>query len=176
MNSMWKRSFALLLSLVLVFGMIPANVFATETSETEPVETTAVVEETVAETTEATEAEEETEATEAEEETEATEETVAETEEVTEATEAEVVCDGSENCAAETHESSCECYDWCAALACTDEAHHADCPWGPCTLTEGCELVKNHPGECTGAATFDAQNITTLEELQNALAANAGSI
>ena len=28
MNSMWKRSFALLLSLVMVFGMMPVNAFA----------------------------------------------------------------------------------------------------------------------------------------------------
>lgn len=28
---MWKRSFALLLSLVMVFGMVPVNAFAEET-------------------------------------------------------------------------------------------------------------------------------------------------
>ena len=32
MNSMWKRSFALLLSLVMVFGMVPVNAFAEDTA------------------------------------------------------------------------------------------------------------------------------------------------
>lgn len=172
MNSIWKRSFALLLSFVLVFGMIPVNTFAEENAGAE---TTAVTEEAVAETTEATEetAEETTEATEAEEETEATEETTEATEETTEATEAEAVCDGSENCAAETHESTCQCYDWCAALGCTEDTHHPDCPWGPCTLTEGCELVKGHPGECTGADTFEGAAVAKIGQKEYSSLAEA---
>ena len=182
MNSMWKRSFALLLSLVMVFGMLPVNAFATESGETEPVETTAIVEtiaeeETEEETTEETteeETEEETteETTEEETEEETTEETTEE--EITE--EEPVVCDGTENCGAETHESSCDCYDWCVALGCTDETHHADCPWGPCTLTEGCELVKDHPGECTGMTVYaDVAYIgdTGYASLKDAVAAVA---
>ena len=69
-----------------------------------------------------------------------------------------VVCDGTETCAATSHETTCECYDPCIVLGCTEDAHHADCPYGPCTKTEGCELVKDHEGDCTGISTFEAFN------------------
>lgn len=87
--------------------------------------------------------------------------------------ETKAVCDGSDLCAAETHEESCPNYDWCAALGCTEEAHHADCPWGPCTLTEGCQLVKGHEllgAPCDVVIAFDAGNITTVDALNAALA------
>ena len=37
-------------------------------------------------------------------------------------------------------------YDWCGTLGCDVEnnVHHAECPFGPCTITPGCQLVKGH--------------------------------
>lgn len=70
------------------------------------------------------------------------------------------LCLGNYDCEALTHTRECPGYDWCTELGCDLETntHHADCPFGPCTKTEGCELVKGHDGECTGASLLDTFN------------------
>ncbi|MEF2836340.1 MAG: hypothetical protein U0N82_01270 [Oscillospiraceae bacterium] len=207
MNSMWKRSFALLLSLVMVFGMVPVNAFAEETECSHSYETT-VTDPTctaVGYTTYTcacgdTYTADEVAATGhsyadgfcsvcgAEEHTHSYEAVVtAPTCTVAGFTTYTCACGDTytaDEVAATGHSYADGVCSVCGAAEvkacsvdenCEAETHDAECPMGPCTLTEGCELVKGHPGECTGAAVYDASNITTATELNNAVA-NGGEI
>ena len=87
-----------------------------------------------------------------------------------------VVCEAKEECAAETHIETCAKY----VIPCTNdedclaEEHVDGCPADVVYLqcpTEGCELVEGHPGECTGAITYETTGIDTEAELKSALEA-----
>jgi len=57
---------------------------------------------------------------------------------------------------AEGHEGGCAgCVEGCILTGDPDHKGEECFVEMPCTLTEGCELIAGHPGECTGAATLD---------------------
>lgn len=99
--------------------------------------------------------------------------TASATEQQTESNVTEVVCEAAEDCSAETHIEECGKY----VIPCTNdeeclaEQHVEGCPanvvYLPC-LTEGCELVEGHDGECTGAMTYEDTVIDSEAELKAA--------
>ena len=176
MNSMWKRSFALLLSLVMVFGMVPVNAFAEEAEHSHSYEAT-VTDPTctaVGYTTYTCECGD----TYTADEVAATGHSYADgicsvcgAEEHTHSYEAVVTAPTCGEAGFTTYTCACgDTYtaDEVAALGhsyadgvcsvcgaaevkvcsvdenCEAETHDAECPMGPCTLTEGCGLAKGH--------------------------------
>ena len=159
MNSMWKRSFALLLSLVMVFGMVPVNAFAEDSA--------AVVCDGTAEC--------QAVADHAEDCLKA----IADAEAAAKAANEPAVCNKQEDCpAAQEHAEDCmkaiaaaKAAEEAAKAAsepavvvcsgndtCVADTHNAECPMGPCTLTEGCELAKSHVDQgvpCTGMDSYE---------------------
>lgn len=77
--------------------------------------------------------------------------TVFAEENVTESIVTEAVCEATEECQAEQHVEGCP----------------ANVVYRPC-LTEGCELVEGHEGECTGATTYEDTEIDSEAELKAA--------
>jgi len=173
---MKKRIFAGLLALCMVFNVMPATAFAEE-STTEP-----VVTEVVCEAKEDCKAETHIETCAKYPAPvvvcEGAEECAAEThiEGCAKYVAPVVVCEAKEECAAETHIETCAKY----VIPCTNdedclaEEHVDGCPADVVYLqcpTEGCELVEGHPGECTGAITYETTGIDTEAELKSALEA-----
>ena len=194
-----KRVISLFLALVMVFTMLPNQVFAsaaeTEDTGTEIIELTEEPTEEPAETPTEAPAEEPTEApaeepteapaeepTEAPAEEPAEEPTEAPAEEPTEApaeepTEAPVeepteapVEEPAEAPAEEPADAEAEttperiCEEGCILVG--EEEHlenGGECfVWIACTLTEGCEGMEGHEGECYGAALYDGTTTLTV--------------
>lgn len=66
------------------------------------------------------------------------------------------VCEAGGECAGQEQEQN-DPVQCTANEDCKADTHDAACPYAPCTKTEGCQLVKDHEGDCTGMAPLSGE-------------------